>query len=154
MASVFGFTRAYPLLQILKSLQMQLVPSVSGPFIKGQWSYGTWVISQSLSPLPTRNFFLWLLPGMYGVLSGARGMSGNDGVVHILNSCTSKIPCLMHFLHNLLFSSDCHSFSFSAEHVPGVNNQLADALSRFHWQEFQQLAPDAQPFPMFLFDIF
>ena len=62
--------------------------------------------------------------------------SVNDAVVHMLNSRPSKIPCLMQLLRNLLFSAACHSFSFSAEHVPGVNNQLADALARFHWQEF------------------
>ena len=39
--------------------------------------------------------------------------------------------------------------SFShAQHVPGVNNQIADAkLSHFCWQDFRQLVPDAQPHP-------
>ena len=37
--------------------------------------------------------------------------------------------------------------SFSALHVPGVNNQLADALSHFQWQDFRLLAPEAQPLP-------
>ena len=73
--------------------------------------------------------------------------SDNDAVVHMLNSRTSKIPCLMRLLRHLLLSAAHHSFSFSAQHVPGVNNQLADALSRFCWQEFHLLAPEAQPLP-------
>ena len=73
--------------------------------------------------------------------------SDNDAVVHILNSRTSKIPCIMHLLRQLLLSAARHSFSFSSQHVPGVNNQVADALSRFHWQRFWQLAPEAQRSP-------
>jgi len=53
----------------------------------------------------------------------------------------------MRLLRSLLFSAACHSFSFLSQHVPGVNNQLADALSRLNWQEFRRLAPDAQPLP-------
>ena len=31
-----------------------------------------------------------------------------------------------------------------------VNNQIADALSHFHWQDFRQLVPDAQPHPTWI----
>ena len=50
----------------------------------------------------------------------------------------------MRLLYRLL-SAARHSFSFSAQHVPIVNNQIADALSRFRWQDFRQLVSDAQP---------
>ena len=73
--------------------------------------------------------------------------SDNDAVVHILNTRTSRVPCLMLLLRSLLFSAARHSFSFSSQHVPGVSNQLADALSCFNWQEFCRLAPEAQPLP-------
>ena len=53
----------------------------------------------------------------------------------------------MRLLRSLLFSAARHSFSFSSQHVPGVNNQLADDLSRFNWEEFWHLVPDAQPRP-------
>ena len=51
--------------------------------------------------------------------------SDNDAVVHMLKSCTSKIPCLMRLSRHLLLSAARHSFSLSAQHVPGDNNQLA-----------------------------
>ena len=54
----------------------------------------------------------------------------NKAVVYILNSRTSKVPVLMQL------------------HVPGIHNCIADALSRFHWQEFRRLAPKAQLHPV------
>ena len=73
--------------------------------------------------------------------------SDNEAVVHMLNSRTSRTPSLMRLLSSLLLSAAHYSSSFSLRHVPGVNNLIADALSRFHWQEFWHLAPEAQPIP-------
>lgn len=49
------------------------------------------------------------------------------------------------YADHVLVHSGC--FSVSAQHVLGVTNQTADALSRFHWQEFWQPVPDDQPHP-------
>ena len=57
---------------------------------------------------------------------------------------------MMRLLHSLLLAAALHSFSFSAQHVPGINNQTADALSRFCWQAFRQLVPDAQLHPTWI----
>jgi hypothetical protein len=38
-----------------------------------------------------------------------------------------------------------HSFTFTASHVPGKLNPIADSLSRFQFQRFRQLAPQADP---------
>ena len=51
----------------------------------------------------------------------------------------------MRLLRSLLLAEARYSFTFSAQHVPGVTNQVADALFRFRWQEFRQLVPHAQP---------
>ena len=59
--------------------------------------------------------------------------SDNDAVVHIVNFRTSKVPCLMRLLRSLLLAEARYSFTFSAQHVPGVTNQVADALSSFSW---------------------
>ena len=74
--------------------------------------------------------------------------SDNEAVVYILNSRKSKIPVLMCFLCHLLASVVHFNFSFSSQHVPMVHNCIADALSHFHWQEFQRLAPKAQSLPV------
>ena len=93
-----------------------------------------------------RSFFLFLCVwGHLWVKKHILFRSDKEAVVHILNTQTSRLPCLMHLLRSLLFSAAHHSFSFSSQQVPVINNQLADALSRFNWQEFWHLAPDAQP---------
>ena len=66
--------------------------------------------------------------------------SDNEAVVHILNSRTSKIPSIMHLMRSLLISAECFHFSFSAQHLLGVHNEVADALSRFNWQMFKPFA--------------
>ena len=53
----------------------------------------------------------------------------------------------MRLFRSLLLAAARYSFAFSAQHVPGVTNQVADGLSRFRWQEFRQLVPHAQPLP-------
>ena len=84
--------------------------------------------------------------------------SDNKAVVAILTTRTSKVPALMHFLHDLLLSAACWGFTFTASHVPGVENKIADAISHFPWQEFRQLASEAHsspcPIPQLLLDSF
>ena len=122
-----------------------------GAFFKGQCFYGSWALPQQSRYIAYKEVFT------VAIAAFVRGpqwckrhvlfRSDNDAVVHMLNSCTSKILCLMWLIHHLLLSATHHSFSFSDHHVPGVNNQLADALSHFQWQDFRLLAPEAQPLP-------
>ena len=60
--------------------------------------------------------------------------SNNEAVVNMLNSRMSKVPCLMFLFCKRLFSAAQSNFTFAAQHVPGIHNAVADALSRFHWQ--------------------
>ena len=69
-------------------------------------------------------------------------------MVHILISRTSKVPCIMQLLRYLLSAAARFKFTSTAQHIPGVHNNIADALSRFSWQEFRRLAPDAQLHPV------
>ena len=56
----------------------------------------------------------------------------------------------MHLLHCLLKVAACFSFTFAAIHVPGRNNGIADALSRFNFQAFHSQAPQAKKLPILL----
>ena len=86
---------------------------------------------------------------MSGAIGGAENVlfRSDDAVVHIVNSKTLKVPCLMRLLRSLLLAAAPHSFTFSAQHVPGITNQVTDPLSCFRWQEFRQLVPHAKLHP-------
>ena len=71
----------------------------------------------------------------------------NDAVVSIINSGTSKDQAVMFLLRRMFLVAAQSSFTFRASHLPGKVNLLADALSRFRFQTFRQLHPDADPQP-------
>ena len=45
---------------------------------------------------------------------------------------------------------ELYNFLVRARHVPGVNNGIADALSRFQVKRFRDLAPTADRTPCFI----
>ncbi|XP_065179991.1 uncharacterized protein LOC135810425 [Sycon ciliatum] len=71
----------------------------------------------------------------------------NQSVVECLQSSSSKSPGMMSLLRALFFVCATHSFTITAKYVPGHLNSIADALSRFNLQAFQQLAPSAKQPP-------
>ena len=60
--------------------------------------------------------------------------SDNTAVVEVLQSGTSRNSNLMVLLHHLSLLAARHSFAFTA-----------DAISRFEFQRFRQIAPYASP---------
>ena len=71
--------------------------------------------------------------------------SDNTAVVEVLRSGTSRDPNLMALLRHISLLTECHSFSFTATHVAGKLNPVADALSSFNFQKFHRLAPHVAP---------
>ena len=63
----------------------------------------------------------------------------NESVVAIINSGHSKAPRIMDLLRFLVL--------ISMSHVPGVSNEIADALSRFQDARFRAAAPNAEQTP-------
>ena len=72
----------------------------------------------------------------------------NLAVVHSLRSRSCRDPNLMHLLRTLFFFEAHFHFSLHAEHVAGVDNTLADHLSRNNVSSFMQRCsriPDSTP---------
>ena len=69
--------------------------------------------------------------------------SDNKAVVEVLRSGTSQDPNLMALLRCLSLLATQHCFSFTATHIAGKLNHVADALSRFNFQEFHLLVSHA-----------
>ena len=73
----------------------------------------------------------------------------NEAVVSILNSGTSKDPTVMGLMRCLHFFAAKFSLIVSAVHLPGVDNSLADALSRNNLPSFLSHCLQACPTPTF-----
>lgn len=76
--------------------------------------------------------------------SGVKFHCDNMAVVTVLNSGYCKDPHMAHMLRCLFFLEARFNFTVVAEHVPGVKNQLADALSRNKSSIFLQSLPSAR----------
>lgn len=123
-----------------------------GAFFKGEWFSGAWVPCQFEQSIVYKELFPVVIATRVWGLQWFRQhilfRLDNEAVVKMLNSRTSKVPCLMFLLRKFLFAAARYNFTFAAQHVPGIHNAIADALSRFHWQEFRSLAPEAHPIPV------
>ena len=66
-------------------------------------------------------------------------------MVAALLSGTSRDSNMMVLLRHLFMLAARYSVAFSAHHVTGSSNSVADALSGFNFQRFHQLASQASP---------
>lgn len=82
----------------------------------------------------------------------------NAAVVHILNSCSSKSERVMILVRCITMHCLKHNILIKAQHVFGSKNEICDALSRFQWERFRTLAPEADSeqcqIPNHLWEIF
>ncbi|XP_032220414.1 uncharacterized protein LOC116603398 [Nematostella vectensis] len=122
-----------------------------GAFHRSRWFNGVWTGPQKFESIAYKELFPIVVAAHVWGHSWRKQhvlfRTDNEAVVCILTSRTSRIPSIMHLLRSLLLVAARQGFSFSAAHVPGVENSVADALSRFNWQAFVTLAPWAAPSP-------
>ena len=71
----------------------------------------------------------------------------NESVVAVLKSGSSRDQHLMGLLRHLSLLAIHHSFMLTTSSVRGMANPVADSLSRFQFQHFCRLAPQADPTP-------
>ena len=118
-----------------------------GAIFHHQWSRGSWSASQLPLSIAYKELFpivvaayLW---GSQWSLRRVEFLCDNELGVAVLSSGTSRDPKLMVLIRFLALLAVRHSFSFKASSVRGRANPVADALSRFQFQRFQHLAPQA-----------
>lgn len=73
--------------------------------------------------------------------------SDNQAVVHIINNQTSQDPLIMILLRRLTLTCLRCNVRIKSQHIPGQDNNCADALSRFQMDRFQSLMPQADKQP-------
>ena len=107
-----------------------------GAFYNNEWFSGAWVPSQADQSITYKELFPVVVAShVWGSQWSRRHVlfrSDNKAVVHILLARTLKVPCIRQLLHHLLSAAAHFNFTFTSQHIPGVHNHIADALSRFH----------------------
>ena len=71
----------------------------------------------------------------------------NEAATHMVASRSSKNPDLMHLLRCLFFIEAQFSFTLTLKHIPGVENDRADDLSRNNLSSILSKVLDAQKIP-------
>lgn len=74
--------------------------------------------------------------------------SDNMAVVELLRKRTSADPLIMHLLRCFIFYAAVYHFTFMAEHIAGIYNTAADAISRNNLTLFSSLVPQVQQTPV------
>ena len=84
--------------------------------------------------------FIWAKP-----LAGKRILfhCDNASVVDIWSTHSSKCPHLANLLRKMFFIATINEFKVNVTHIPGIDNSIADCLSRLQVTKFRQLAPHA-----------
>ena len=127
-----------------------------GCYFNGQWFQGRWLPHMSINrdkgisiewqePFPIVVACALWHPHFAG--KRIQFWCDNESVVAIINSGHSKAPRVMDLLRFLVLVSMHHNFFVWARHVPGVSNDIADALSRFQIERFRAAAPMANQDP-------
>ena len=119
------------------------------------WAYGEWPndwkANRDIS-------FLEFLPIVVGlsmwchILRNKRVlfMTDNESVVHVINKQTSRDTYLLSLIRKRVLICLRNNILFSAKHIPGIKNGLADSLSRLQVSKFKSMSQgmDRVPTPL------
>lgn len=126
-----------------------------GTFFKGRWAWSAWPREWHSSGIVKDITFLELLPIVIAIklwgpeLRNKKVLfrSDNKAVVDIVNKQSCKSSQVMKLVRAMVLSCLSNNVLFKAQHIPGLKNDIADAISRFQWARFRRLAPMADPCP-------
>ena len=71
----------------------------------------------------------------------------NESVVYNIKTQTSQVPEILSLLRIMVLSAMRNNVQFFSLHIPGEQNKIADAISRFQFRRARQLAPYLDPLP-------
>lgn len=116
-----------------------------GAVFGGHWCYGEWPASWRHRNIAFLEFYPIVLSlHLWGhTIKNQRVLffTDNEALVHVINKQTCRDKDLMFFVRKLVLVCLNYNICFKAKHVPGLQNKLADSLSRLQLQIFKQLAP-------------
>ena len=116
-------------------------------YLKNEWFADKWPRDTQDISVPVKEMIpIVIAAELWGHLWARKHVlfqSDNLSVVSILQSGLCRARHLAFCFHELSTRAVLNNFTFTAKHVPGWRNSASDALSRFHFQDFRSLVPDA-----------
>ena len=120
-------------------------------FWAGQWLCDTWHPHQQLHTIEWKEMFAVVVVALgWGHMWVGKKLlvhCDNHAVVDIWQSGKSRNPQLMALVRRLFFIAAVNNFHIVIQHISGIDNSIADSLSRLHMDRFWRLAPRATATP-------
>ena len=132
-------------------------PSIGfGGYFNGRWFASSWPVELTNLPQSEASSAVFeTYPVVIAALLWGKEWTGksvlvfcdNQAAVFAINKGRSRAPVICPFLRRLVWTAACNQFIIQAEYLPGCSNAIADSLSRFSFQKFRTLVPEADPEP-------
>lgn len=126
-----------------------------GAYFSGRWVFWSWLPEWKDSGILKDVTFLEMIPILIAVKVWGPMLVNkkilfrvdNLALVHILNKQTSKSKRIMDLIRQFVLHNMKNNIIWRSVHISGLENGLADAISRREWQRFFKAAPDAEKEP-------
>ena len=122
-----------------------------GGYFQGKWFACPWPAGFDVSSVT----YLEIIPIYACCLRWGKLFTGKRLLFHCDNMgvvlCWEKLGSLndhvLEIMRRIAMIAALNNFTLSVKHIPGVDNSIADALSRLQYDRFRTLAPNADPEP-------
>ena len=116
-----------------------------GAYWAGHWLSGSWSPCQRQHDIQWRELYaITVAATAWGARWARKRLfihCDNQAVVHVWPAGTTKHRSLMSLVRALFYVAASHNFTVLLQHISGVDNGTADALSRLQFHRFRSLAP-------------
>ena len=156
-----NFNGASMMIDICDELCLDLFTDASGSIGYGAYFDGHWVAApwpKALQKCAPDITFKELFPIVLAIYLWGHHFANkkvifhcdNQAVVCMINKQTTRSPSSMHLVRCLVSVCLVKNIVFKAVHIPGLENNIADALSRLQFSRFRKLVPlaDLTPTPI------
>ena len=139
----------------LPSPEMELYTDASsagyGAYLAGRWFNAARLLQQTHQTIAWKELYAVLVAcstwGHHWARRRVLFHCHNVAVIAIWDRGSCKCPHLMSLVRQLFFLAAGGNYHVGIAHISGVDNRIADHLSRFSMREFRQAAPGADAVP-------